>query len=285
MNAVSPGFAFVEKLPANLPPLPPTPLHAAVVNSTSSEVAGNPPSSRRTKTPRGRRFYLIPWWVALLFTLGCVLFVVSSCLGYGKLSNQMYAAMLHTNLAGSSCFLLGGIMGVIETLTKKSEPDVSDSESEDVETAERPRLKKKKGPPKPTSLDIWISVSSFVGTVFFEIPAVTIYYIDSGKWFEKLFYINLHTFLGVICFNCFSLLSFYKFYDYPFVFRPAELPYYPPFLFVLGGFPFIVYSALATLDTYYQSAAVSMSLIGSLFYLGGSVAMQVEIILANDDGR
>ena len=125
---------------------------------------------------------------------------------------------------------------------------------------------------------------TLIGAIFFEVPAIVGYFsASSWVWWEKFVYLNLHTILGVVFFDGYSLLTFHKIGRNVILFRPRKLSYWPPLLYFLGGIPYVVYAVLATLDTYYQTEAVTMSLIGAILYLIGSIIMMVEIGVADDD--
>jgi len=275
MTAVAPNWR--SELPlSHISGSTPTPTSTVNASGTAERTAA---SSRKPR--RLERFYRIPWWVALLFSIGCLFFTVAAALSYGDVSALRYMQILHINLAGASCFLLGGLLGFIETVLKLASVEVyfRPSKLEDGSGSESDSASA-----KPEPIDCWITSATLIGTVFFEVPAIVGYYYSAEwTWTQKFFYLNLHTICGVVCFDVYCILTFQKIGGRLFVFEFSNLSFYPPFIYFLGGMPFIVYAVLATLDVYYQVAAVSMAVIGSVLYLVGSIIMMVEIALSDEE--
>jgi hypothetical protein len=105
------------------------------------------------------RFYRIPWWIAILFTVGCVFFTLASAMSYGTISDSKYMEILHINVAGASCFLLGGILGLIDTLINLSCFQVSVTvQSNKVQALDdTSESSAESGPAKPEPIDCWYS--------------------------------------------------------------------------------------------------------------------------------
>jgi len=271
----------------NAPVIPAIPIHvnsglSSAVSASSSK--GILRSVSRLK--KAKRFYHIPWWIALLFTLGCLFFALASALSYGQVSETRYLEILHINLTGATCFLVGGILGFGETFIKANQARTMVSNSpkalEDGTESSEPSSESESA--KPETIDYWIVSATLVGALFFEVPAIVGYfYSPHWLWWEKFVYLNLHTILGVVFFDVYAILTFWKFGTGLGMFDFSNIAFYPPFFYFLGGFPFVVYAVLANLDVYYQTEAVTMSLIGSILYFVGSVVMMVEIGLEDED--
>jgi hypothetical protein len=274
--------------PTNAPAVP----ALNIPNNSGVSIAVGPSPSNQilrsvSRLKRAKRFYHIPWWIALLFTIGCLFFAVASALSYGKVSDARYLEILHINLTGATCFLIGGLLGFVETfvkmaqvegLTSKVRPQTLEDGSDSSERSSESESA------KPEPIDCWIVSATLVGTIFFEVPGIVAYFYSSQwTWAEKLLYLNLHTIVGVLFFDVYAVLTFWKFGGKLFIFDFGNISFYPPFFYLLGGFPFVVYAILANLDVYYQVEAVTMSLIGSVLYFVGSVVMMVEIGLDEDD--
>jgi len=175
-------------------------------NSRAVGVTQNSLSRKRPLLQRLFRCDLVQWWVAFFFVLGCALFATAAVLGLQG-DKSLASVILVTNLTGASFFLLGGLMGFIESTIKLEHPTDGSVEAA-VTLQERKEMKNNR------RFDCWIALVTFIGTVFFEIPAITAFYLGSStKLILQFLAVNLHTIIGVVLFSAYSLLSFKKLVD------------------------------------------------------------------------
>lgn len=121
-------------------------------------------------------------------------------------------------------------------------------------------------------------MTTFTGTVFFQIPSITAY-LFSPTWTASdiLFNINLYIYLGVAFFSAYSFLAFWKISGRVWAWKPRSIAFYPPFLFLLGGVPFLANATWALVSPNSTNFLSASAFVGSILYLGGSVCMFAEV--------
>lgn len=134
--------------------------------------------------------------------------------------------------------------------------------------------------PSPT-FESTSALSTFVGCLFFFVPAITAY-LASSSWtyLQDFLYLNIFTIVGVLLFDLSAFLTL-KTKPLPFCCSSSPcslpfLPYWPPVSFLAASPPFILLSILNCLPMPSPAISASLGVVGSLLYLLGSLAMILE---------
>jgi len=207
----------------------------------------------------------ISWWIAFIWTTGCLCFVIG---GIFKFIPEVNKYSLFISFFGAILWLIGGFLSYFEVINSVN--NVNDR----IQITKLCVF-------RPLQVDWWIGVSTFVGTIFILISYLSITLFDSlsfsrSKW---IFSYYVPILLGTLCFITSSLLQLAEGSGKAqcFTWNPREPWYWSTCMFIVASFVWEIICVLQIIGINNGWVEPSLFLAGSVLYFIGSYALVVEV--------